>query len=35
VALSPDDLTRIAESLADIDIQGDRYNADMQARVGR
>lgn len=33
--LSADDVARVASVLQDIDIQGDRYNAAMQARVGR
>jgi aryl-alcohol dehydrogenase-like predicted oxidoreductase len=33
--LSPDDLREIADTASRIPIQGDRYNAEMQAAVGR
>jgi aryl-alcohol dehydrogenase-like predicted oxidoreductase len=35
VALSPDDLSAIAGVLARVTVQGDRYPAHLQARVGR
>ena len=35
VDLSATDLSRIAQALADVKIQGDRYPAALQARVGR
>jgi aryl-alcohol dehydrogenase-like predicted oxidoreductase len=35
VALSADDLRRIAESLAQIQVQGDRYPAHLAARAGK
>ncbi|MDN7437094.1 aldo/keto reductase [Burkholderia multivorans] len=35
IALSPADLGRIALALADVKVQGDRYPAALQARVGR
>jgi aryl-alcohol dehydrogenase-like predicted oxidoreductase len=35
VALSPDDLGAIADVLARVTVQGDRYPAHLQARVGR
>jgi aryl-alcohol dehydrogenase-like predicted oxidoreductase len=35
VALSPDDLSAIADVLARVAVQGDRYPAHLQARVGR
>ncbi|MDY1449036.1 aldo/keto reductase [Pseudomonas aeruginosa] len=35
VALSPADLGKIAQALADVKVQGDRYPAALQARVGR
>ncbi|WP_342067383.1 aldo/keto reductase [Achromobacter kerstersii] len=35
VELSATDLNRIAQALADVKIQGDRYPAALQARVGR
>jgi aryl-alcohol dehydrogenase-like predicted oxidoreductase len=35
VELSITDLDRIAQALADVKIQGDRYPAALQARVGR
>jgi aryl-alcohol dehydrogenase-like predicted oxidoreductase len=35
VTLTVDELSRIAQALADVDIHGDRYPADLQARVGR
>ena len=35
VALTPDDLRTIAAALATVTVQGDRYPAHLQARVGR
>ncbi|GHH50698.1 aldo/keto reductase [[Pseudomonas] boreopolis] len=35
VELSPADLGKIAQALADVKVQGDRYPAALQARVGR
>jgi aryl-alcohol dehydrogenase-like predicted oxidoreductase len=35
VSLSPADLRRIGEALADIEVQGDRYPAHLAARVGK
>lgn len=35
VTLSQADLTAIAEVLAEVEVQGDRYPAHLQARVGR
>ena len=35
VALTPDDLRTIEQSLSGITVQGDRYPANLQARVGR
>jgi len=35
IELTPDDLREIAAALSDIRVQGDRYPAHMQARVGR
>jgi aryl-alcohol dehydrogenase-like predicted oxidoreductase len=35
VVLSADDLARVESVLKDVDVQGDRYTAAMQARVGR
>jgi aryl-alcohol dehydrogenase-like predicted oxidoreductase len=35
VELTETDLQRIAEALANIKIQGDRYSAEHAARVGR
>ena len=35
VALTPDDLGTIAAALATVTVQGDRYPAHLQARVGR
>ena len=35
VELTPDDLREIAAALSDIQVQGDRYPAHLQARVGR
>jgi hypothetical protein len=35
VELTADDLRRIGESLAAIEVQGDRYPAHLAARVGR
>jgi aryl-alcohol dehydrogenase-like predicted oxidoreductase len=35
VALTPDELAKIETALAAIEVQGDRYPANLQARVGR
>jgi hypothetical protein len=35
VELSAADLQRIADALAQVQVQGDRYPAALQARVGR
>jgi aryl-alcohol dehydrogenase-like predicted oxidoreductase len=35
VALTPDDLRRIGEALAKIEVHGDRYPAHLAASVGR